>query len=118
MLAHTYYGIYNSTVTDEFVPMVKPQECANHYGADFLELTCDESTVRFDGKGFEFSALHYTPEELTDKKHIHELCESESTVVIINYKQNGIGSNSCGPRLPEMYKFNDREFTFEFEMNV
>jgi beta-galactosidase len=118
MLAHTYYGIYNSTVTDEFVPMVKPQECANHYGADFLELMCDESTVRFDGKGFEFSALHYTPEELTDKKHIHELCESESTVVIINYKQNGIGSNSCGPRLPEMYKFNDREFTFEFEMNV
>jgi len=118
MLAHTYYGVYSSTVTGEFVPMIKPQECANHYGADFLELKSGTETVRFDGKGFEFSALHYTPEELTDKKHLHELTESDSSVVIINYKQNGIGSNSCGPRLPEMYKFKDRRFTFEFEINV
>ena len=118
MLAHTYYGVYSSTVTGEFVPMIKPQECANHYGADFLELTNGENTVRFDGKGFEFSALHYTPEELADKKHLHELTESDSSVVIINYKQNGIGSNSCGPRLPEMYKFKDKEFNFRFEMNV
>ena len=118
MLAHTCYGVYSSTVTGEFVPMIKPQECANHYGADFLEIKSSDETVRFDGKGFEFSALHYTPEQLTDTKHIHELTESDSSVVIINYKQNGIGSNSCGPRLPEMYKFKDRRFTFEFEMNV
>jgi beta-galactosidase len=98
--------------------MIKPQECGNHYGAEFLELYSGKNTVRFEGKGFEFSALHYTPEELTDKKHIHELTESESSVVIINYKQNGIGSNSCGPRLPEMYKFKDREFDFKFELNV
>jgi beta-galactosidase len=118
MLAHTYYGVYESTVSNEFVPMIKPQECANHYGADFLELTDGSDTVRFDGKGFEFSALHYTPEELTDTKHLCELKERDSSVVIINYKQNGIGSNSCGPRMPEMYKFKDRRFTFEFEINV
>ena len=118
MLAHTCYGIYSSTVTGEFVPMIKPQECANHYSADFLELTDGSDTVRFDGKGFEFSALHYTPEELTDTKHLCELKERDSSVVIINYKQNGIGSNSCGPRMPEMYKFKDRRFTFEFEINV
>ena len=118
MVAHTYYGVYNSTVTDEFVPMIKPQDCANHYGADFAEVTNGKNTARFSGKAFEFSALHYTPEELTDKKHIHELCESESTVMLICYKNNGIGSNSCGPRLPEMYKFKDREFTFDFEMDI
>jgi beta-galactosidase len=98
--------------------MIKPQECANHYAADFAELTNSETTVRFDGNAFEFSALHYTPEILADAKHIHNLKETDSSVVIINYKNNGIGSNSCGPRLPEMYKFNDREFDFEFEMNV
>jgi hypothetical protein len=38
--------------------------------------------------------------------------------MLICYKNNGIGSNSCGPRLPEMYKFKDREFTFEFEMDI
>ena len=118
MHANCRMDVYNSTVTGEFVPMIKPQECANHYGADFVELTNGENTVRFDGKGFEFSALHYTPEQLTDTKHIHELVEKDSSVVIINYKNNGIGSNSCGPRLPEMYKFKDREFTFRFEINV
>ena len=118
MLAHTYYGVYTSTVTDEFLPMIKPQECANHYGADFAELTDGEDTVRISGNGFEFSALHYTPEALTDATHIHKLCECDSSVVIVNYKNNGIGSNSCGPRLPEMYKFKDREFDFKFEMNV
>lgn len=118
MLAHTCYGVYSSTVTGEFVPMIKPQECANHYGADFVELTNGENTVRFDGKGFEFSALHYTPEQLADTNHIHELVEKDSSVVIINYKNNGIGSNSCGPRLPEMHKFKDREFDFKFEINV
>lgn len=118
MLAHTYYGVHRSTVTDEYVPMIKPQECANHYAADFAEFTNGQRKVRFDGNAFEFSALHYTPEELTDKKHRHELCESGSTVVIICYKNNGIGSNACGPRLPEKYKFNDRKFDFAFEMNI
>lgn len=112
MLAHTCYGVYNSTVTGEFVPMIKPQECANHYGADFVELASGDATVRFDGNGFEFSALHYTPEDLTDTKHIHELAERDSSVVIINYKQNGIGSNSCGPVLIDKYRFNDEDIDF------
>ncbi len=118
MRAHTYYGVYSSTVTDEFEPMIKPQECGNHIGADMLTLIGSKNEVKFTGDGFDFSALHFTPEMLTDAKHIHELEPTENSVVIIAYKNNGIGTNSCGPRLPEKYKFNDREFTFEYEMNV
>ena len=55
---------------------------------------------------------------LTDAMHDSELEASENSIVIIAYKNNGIGTNSCGPRLPEMYKFKEREFTFEYEMNV
>lgn len=118
MLAHAQYGVYSTTVTEEFVPMIKPQDCANHYGADFFALSNGENTVTVSGEGFEFSALHYTPEQLTDTKHNHELCERNSTVAIVCYKNNGIGTNSCGPRLPEMYKFKDREFTFAFEIEI
>ncbi len=118
MLAHAQYGVYNTTVTEEFVPMIKPQDCANHYGADFFALANGKNTITVRGNGFEFSALHYTPEQLTDAKHNHELCECDSTVAIVCYKNNGIGTNSCGPRLPEMYKFKDREFTFAFEMEI
>ena len=118
MLAHAQYGVYSTTVTEEFVPMIKPQDCANHYGADFFALSNGENTVTVSGEGVEFSALHYTPEQLTDTKHNHELCERNSTVAIVCYKNNGIGTNSCGPRLPEMYKFKDREFTFAFEIEI
>ena len=118
MHANAQYGVYSTTVTEEFVPMIKPQDCANHYGADFFALSNGENTVTVSGEGFEFSALHYTPEQLTDTKHNHELCERNSTVAIVCYKNNGIGTNSCGPRLPEMYKFKDREFTFAFEIEI
>ncbi|MGN1094972.1 MAG: glycoside hydrolase family 2 TIM barrel-domain containing protein, partial [Eubacteriales bacterium] len=81
MKAHTRYGIYHSTVTDEFVPMIKPQDCANHINADFLDISDGKTNICFTGNGFEFSALHYTPEELTDKKHVHELVPTENAVV-------------------------------------
>ena len=32
------------------------------------------------------------------------------------YKQSGIGSNSCGPRLLERYQFNDPEFSFKLSL--
>ena len=119
MKAHTFYGIFDSTVTDEYDhTMIMPQECGNHIGADMLTLIGDGTDVKFTGNGFDFSALHYTPEMLTDAMHDSELEASENSIVIIAYKNNGIGTNSCGPRLPEMYKFKEREFTFEYEMNV
>ena len=118
MYAHTAYGIYNSTVTDEFVPMIKPQDCANHINADFAELSDGNKNIRFEGDVFEFSAIHYTPETLADTKHVHELPAPTSTVVIINYKNNGIGTNSCGPRLPKKYSFNDLEMNFDFKITL
>ncbi len=114
MRAHTYYAVHSSTVQNEFVPYIKPQECGNHYGADSLTVTNGKTAVEFTADGFEFSAIPYTPEVLTKHAHIYELPESESSVVIINYKQSGIGTNSCGPRLAEMHRFNDLEFDFTF----
>ena len=31
---------------------------------------------------------------------------------IIDYKHSGVGSNACGPDLPERFRCDDREFTF------
>ena len=57
-------------------------------------------TVRFEtDKTFEFSALHYTIEELYEKAHAFELEQSKSTEVLICYKNRGVGSHSCGPEL-------------------
>ena len=54
----------------------------------------------------------YTQEELTDKAHNYELEESPYTVFCVDYRQSGIGSNSCGPVLLEKYQLNEEEFRF------
>ena len=67
-------------------------------------------------KAFAFNASVYTQEELASKKHNFELVESGSSVVCLDYAQNGIGSNSCGPVLQEKYKLNAEHFVFEMKM--
>ncbi len=118
---HAKMGIWNSTVTKEYEPYIRPQDCGNHMYTKWLEFTRGMSNVRFstkDIKGFEFSALHYTVEELDAKDHAFELKESDSTEVIICYKNRGIGSRSCGPKLLPQYCLTDRNIEFEFEIHM
>ena len=46
--------------------------------------------------------------------HNYELEPSPWTVLCIDYKQSGIGSNSCGPELLEEYRLDDATFDFRF----
>jgi len=110
-------GKFVSTVTDEFVPMIKPQECGNHIGCEYAALTDGEATVEVKGK-FEFSALHHSPDEMTEVQHVHELSNDKKTYLIVGLKQHGVGSNSCGPRPLEKYCFNDKTVDFEFSVRV
>ena len=59
---------------------------------------------------FAFNASVYTQEELTEKAHNYELKASPYTVFCLDYRQNGIGSNSCGPRLLEKYRFDEMNY--------
>ena len=54
----------------------------------------------------------YTQEELTEKAHNYELTECEHTVLCVDYRQSGLGTNSCGPALPDKYKLNEKQFAF------
>jgi len=61
---------------------------------------------------FSFNAAHYTPEDLTAAGHPYELNKRKETVVNIDYKISGVGSNSCGPELLEKYRLEEKEFEF------
>lgn len=67
---------------------------------------------------FSMSASPYTAEELTAAAHNYELPESDKSVLCIDYRQNGIGSNSCGPELDKKYRFDEDEWEFGFTMHV
>lgn len=48
--------------------------------------------------------------------HNYELEESDSTVLCIDYAQNDIGSNSCGPEVQEKYQLDEEQLEFGVEL--
>ena len=67
-------------------------------------------------KPFSFNLSRYTQEQFINTRHDYELTESDSTVLCIDYKMSGVGSNSCGPELAEQYRFNEENFKFDFQL--
>jgi len=114
--AHAKMGVWNSTVTDEYEPYIRPQDCGNHTDVKYLALSGDTEVRFVSEKPFEFSALHYSIEQLDEAQHTFELEKSNSTEVLVCYKNRGVGSGSCGPALQDKYKVTDKIIDFEFEM--
>ena len=107
------HGLFSGPVRDQHVDYLKPQENGSHYDCGYVTLTAGGSSFSVAGeKPFSFSASFYTQEELTLKQHAYELVESPDTVLCVDYKLNGIGSNSCGPDLLDAYRFSETEFRF------
>lgn len=96
----SYIGNFESDVSGLFEDYVKPQENGSHYGCEYLSVSSSERKFDVYGKSFSFNASEYTQEELMNKMHNFELEKSGSTILCIDYRQCGIGSNSCGPVLP------------------
>ena len=111
------HGIYSASVTELHEDYLKPQENGSHCDCDYVTVTGDEMILTAYGtKSFSFNASVYTQEELTEKAHNFELTPCGSTVLNLDFRQNGIGSNSCGPRLQEKYRFDEEKFTFELNI--
>jgi len=113
---HAKMAVWSSTVSKEYEPYIKPQDCGNHINTKWLTFTDKEGLTFTAQDKFEFSALHYTLEELDKKTHAFELEESKSTEVIISYKNRGVGSASCGPALTEPYQVRDKKIHFGFRI--
>ncbi len=96
---------------------IRPQENGSHTDCDYVAVEDGEYGLAAAAeKTFSFNASAYTQEELGEKKHHYELEPSGSTVLCLDYRINGIGSNSCGPELLEKYRFCEETFTFEITL--
>ena len=104
---------FETTVDGLFEDYVFPQENGSHY-------LCSDARVgalRAEGAWpFSFQASVYSVEELDRKTHNFELEPSDGIYVAIDYKQSGIGSNSCGPELLEKYRL--REKNIEWKVRI
>lgn len=108
-----YHSLFTDTVTGLHEDYIRPQENGAHGDCDYVVLESEALRLTcVTPEEFSFNASHYTAEELTHKAHNFELEESGSTVLCLDYKQNGIGSNSCGPVLIEKYRLVDETIDF------
>lgn len=111
-----HMGVFTSTVDEQYTPYVFPQECGNHINVKWA-LVHDQLGRGMLFKGspdFNFNALHYTSNDLDQAPYTTSLKRRDETIIHIDYKQTGIGSNSCGPGLFSKYQFNEKEFSYEF----
>lgn len=104
----SYIGMFDDTVNNMHEDYIKPQENGSHCSCKYMNISSDNSSIEVYGKKFSFNVSEYTQEELMSKKHNFELEKSGSTVLCIDYRQCGIGSNSCGPVLPDSEKLKDK----------
>lgn len=110
------HGLYDTTVEEQHEDYICPQENGSHTDCDYLMLEKENQTVTaVSSRPFSFNVSYYSQEELTRKAHNFELEKSGSTIVCLDYAQNGIGSNSCGPELRKEYQFTEETFTFDMK---
>ena len=111
------HGLYCTKVAEIHEDYICPQENGSHFDCDYVELTNGSfGFVVAAEKTFSFNASVYTQEELEYKAHSYQLEASDSTVLCIDYALNGIGSNSCGPKVMDKYCFDEEKFTFAVKL--
>ena len=103
---------HESDADREYVPYIMPQEHGNHTKTKVLEI---ENGLTFVAESqFDINVSHYTKEMLEKATHWDELEKDNGTNIRIDYKNSGIGSNSCGPELMEKYRLSEKDISMTF----
>lgn len=124
----SWHGSFSASIDEMHEDYIMPQENGSHFDCSYVQISAPGASDMSDrtthsitvtsAEPFSMNASPYTAEELTNAAHNYELPESNKSVLCIDYRQNGIGSNSCGPELDEKYRFDEDEWEFGFTMHV
>lgn len=106
-------GMYESDTDKEYVPYVMPQEHGNHFNTKMLKI--GKLTAECEN-GFDMNVSKYSKEILTKAEHTDELKTDGKTHIRIDYKNSGLGSNSCGAPLDEAFRLSAKDICFEFSI--
>jgi hypothetical protein len=99
-------------------PYVFPQENGNRSEVRWVTTT-DASGAGLMARGMPrlcFSAHRNTPEEYEEARHTVDLVPRGEIVLILDYRQNGLGSASCGPGVLPQYVLTPQDFEFAVDL--
>lgn len=110
--------VFETTVSDQYVPYVMPQEHGNRTDVRWLRLQ-NESDVLLvrANETFEASVSHFTPADLFAARHTIDLTPRDETIVNIDVQQRGLGTHSCGPDTLESYRLEAGTYCLNFTLS-
>jgi beta-galactosidase len=115
-LASTVVGRFESTVTEQYVPYILPQEHGRHGDVRRLSLTDG------DGAGLSvearptigFTASHFTADDLYRARHTCDLEPRPEIVLSLDHAQRGLGTASCGPDVHPRFRLDVSSYLFAY----
>ena len=115
----SYIGNFSAEISEMHEDYIRPQENGSHFGCRHMTVTDGETNIRFtSGENFSFSASEYTQDELAGKRHNFELEKCGSSVICVDSKMAGVGSNACGPALAEKYRLPLPDISARFHIEI
>ncbi|HEU5382721.1 MAG TPA: glycoside hydrolase family 2 TIM barrel-domain containing protein [Ktedonobacteraceae bacterium] len=107
-------GLYTRTVDELSTPYTFPQENGNRSEVRWVSVTNAQRTglLAIGVSEINFSLHRYTIEQLDKARHTYELQDAGQLVWHLDYRQQGIGSASCGPGVLPQYELLNEPFHF------
>jgi beta-galactosidase len=111
-------GRYESSVAEQYIPYVKPQENGGHADVRWLEVFNNHGeTIRIElEKPGQVSVTPYRASDLATATHDVELKHSNVTVVAIDAIHRGLGTASCGPDTLPQYIIKPGKHTLAYTL--
>jgi len=115
-----HFGHYETTISKMYEPYISPQENGNR--TDVQAITFFEENGNgflLKGSNFSFSAIPFSPEELTRDKwgalHTYDLKDEGKISVCLDHQQMGLGGIDSWLSMPlEKYRIKPKYYEFEF----
>ncbi|HEY0009124.1 MAG TPA: glycoside hydrolase family 2 TIM barrel-domain containing protein, partial [Tepidisphaeraceae bacterium] len=112
------FGHYRSTVDGLFTNYVYPQENGLRSDCRYAAMTNIRGAglLAVGSPALHFGASWYTPHDLEEAKHFHELKKRDDITLILDHAHNGIGTGSCGPSVFEPHRLKPAAFAFRMTL--
>ena len=108
-------GVYRSTVAEQYVPYVMPQEHGHHTDTRWIELASANTTIRVGSASpFGFAARRHSDAALFAAKHTTDLADDARTWLYLDHAHRGLGTSSCGPDTLPNYLLTRSSYRFSF----
>ena len=111
-------GAWESTVADQYVPYIRPQENGGHADVRWLELRdAAGAGLRIDlDEPRQVSVTHHRAADLATATHDVDLVAVPETVIHLDAAHRGLGTASCGPDTTPEYLLGAGRYTWAWTL--